>query len=909
MILWKVGFPLEARTFREANASDEDGSVVEVTLFVNGLLLSRLIAFPPYEFEWPSGAAGYYDVYFEVLDNQGNRNVSSVMRREVFYSEAPEFEFQPASHAEVSDQVDANGSWELGTLSPSYAGTGYHSPPNVVFFDPQQTGSGASGYAKITGGKVTEIQITNEGNGYSQDSEIRLIGGLNTALDPVRMELGKTLPLTIYAYDQDSMINPVGFVLEVNGEEMDTLITGSDPYFSFLWSPDVPGDYDIRVRGSSVDGTEAYTQNLDVEVYNDSENSVALLIETEGSGNSKHAIGDVVNLPFSINSKLGTVEEIRIFDNGVEVGSYPSQQMNNLSYESGSGFFNFAWVPNYSGTHDITVSVKLQSGLYIFSNVHSFEAVDGLSISILNRSPGLDGYKLHMQGTSVIVEVAIDQSKAPQFSEAYLYGNDKFIKKMKFFQQGVEQPSALDMEESQIGQTMIVPYQHDPTVSTLEWNFDWNVSYKNFKDDLSSHTSMALDDGSLIDVVEVDLKVIAVTKENATSGTQGRVITSKIKSAYVRKLHILKPVSSSAMIYREMTGESPTDEVVRVLKASIPENADEKTMLEILVNYSIGEDLVPMADLAGAYAVLFGEAHFNTEEYFKEYDEWENNLLGYIRYQLQSLKYINKYGLIYSDRPQFFGNREGDYFANRKEFVSRHFKNKFGTLPSTMQYMKGAQLLWDARQADLNDNLTPAVDYIYNLVLEPTISLGITGALKEPYLPFMKSTRADYVDSARQYMALKLQTEDELQSTELSDNLDAALEAVLSDPSFKENFNLLWDESPSSNVSSSWKNEEWFGWFTDETFPWIYHTDLGWLYSTSNSQNSIWFFSEQFGWFWTNKDTFKDHSNLTENQRFIFRVRPGNYGGWEGSWSLVTLPSAGSGSSAIHLYDYGYSPL
>jgi len=910
------GFPLEVRTFR-VQASDEDGSVVQVTLFVNGAPL-QIDRFPPYEFQWPSGAAGYYDVYFEVLDNQGNRNVSSLMRREVFYSEAPEFEFQPASHAVVSAQVDVNGSWELGTLSPSYAGTGYHSPPNVVFFDPQQMGSGASGYAKITGGKVTEIQITNEGNGYSQDSEIRLIGGLNTALDPVRMELGKTLPLTIYAYDQDSMINPVGFVLEVNGEEMDTLITGSDPYFSFLWSPDVPGDYDIRVRGSSVDGTEAYTQNLDVEVYNDSENSVALLIETEGSGNSKHAIGDVVNLPFSINSKLGTVEEIRIFDNGVEVGSYPSQQMNNLSYESGSGFFNFAWVPNYSGIHDITVSVKLQSGLYIFSNVHSFEAVNGLSISILNRSPGLDGYKLHMQGTSVIVEVAIDQSKAPQFSEAYLYGNDKFIKKMKFFQQGVEQPSALDMEESQIGQTMIVPYQHDPTVSTLEWNFDWNVSYKNFKDDLSSHTSMALDDGSLIDVVEVDLKVIAVTKENATSGTQGRVITSETKPAYVRVLDMNKPVSASSMIYKEMTGESPTDEVVRDLKAFIPENADEKTMLEILVNYSIGEDLVPMADLAGAYAVLFGESHPTTESFEEDYEDYGGNLLGYIRDQLQSTRYVSRYGPIYSDRAQFFGVREGDYFANRTQFVTRHFINKYGFQPTVNQYTVGANKLWNARQANLNDNLTPAVDFIYNLVIEPTRSLGLSGSLKETYLPFMNSARDQYLDTAKQFILLKnLQTEDEgetegeggSRSRRLSDNLDAALEAVLSDPSFKENFNLLWDESPSSNVSSSWKNEEWFGWFTDETFPWIYHTDLGWLYSTSNSQNSIWFFSEQFGWFWTNKDTFKDHSNLTENQRFIFRVRPGNYGGWEGSWSLVTLPSAGSGSSAIHLYDYGYSPL
>ena len=39
------------------------------------------------------------------------------------------------------------------------------------------------------------------------------------------MELGKTLPLGIYAYDPDSMINPLGFVLDINGEEMDTVIT------------------------------------------------------------------------------------------------------------------------------------------------------------------------------------------------------------------------------------------------------------------------------------------------------------------------------------------------------------------------------------------------------------------------------------------------------------------------------------------------------------------------------------------------------------------------------------------------------------------------------------------------------------------------------------------------------------
>ena len=82
-------------------------------------------------------------------------------------------------------------------------------------------------------------------------------------------------------------------------------------------------------------------------------------------------------------------------------------------------------------------------------------------------------------------------------------------------------------------------------------------------------------------------------------------------------------------------------------------------------------------------------------------------------------------------------------------------------------------------------------------------------------------------------MLLKLgQREDADADFQLKNSFNEALEGVLNDQSFKDNFNLLWDDSSVSNVSSSWKNEEWFGWFTDETFPWIYHTDLGWLYST-----------------------------------------------------------------------------
>ena len=102
------------------------------------------------------GPAGVFDIYFEATDNQGNKNVSSVMRREVFFSETPEFEFQPASFATVATGID-NGTFIKGEALITYSGFGYNSAPRVVFHDPLQAGTGASGYAIINDGKVVRL--------------------------------------------------------------------------------------------------------------------------------------------------------------------------------------------------------------------------------------------------------------------------------------------------------------------------------------------------------------------------------------------------------------------------------------------------------------------------------------------------------------------------------------------------------------------------------------------------------------------------------------------------------------------------------------------------------------------------------------------------------------------------------
>jgi hypothetical protein len=212
-------------------------------------------------------------------------------------------------------------------------------------------------------------------------------------------------------------------------------------------------------------------------------------------------------------------------------------------------------------------------------------------------------------------------------------------------------------------------------------------------------------------------------------------------------------------------------------------------------------------------------------------------------------------------------------------------------------------------------NRLAAVDFIYNMATEPTEKVGLLSK-SITYLNGMSSLRSIYLDKAKQYAQSKVSSSQEasqkaeeiIQSN--GSTRSKVLEVIVDDPTFKRRFNLLWEDSDKIEGLVFWKHEDWFGHFMDEKYPWIYHVDLGWLYSYGTSQKNVWLYSQSMGWFWTNREIFKEHPNLTaENQRFIFRVRPRSASGWEGSWSLVTLPEQGSASNAIQLYDYGYNPF
>ena len=444
---------------------------------------------------------------------------------------------------------------------------------------------------------------------------------------------------------------------------------------------------------------------------------------------------------------------------------------------------------------------------------------------------------------------------------------------------------------------------NNPFSYRLQWTFEWFVNFKQFKDDFGI----------------VDLQVVGITEE-------GRQITSALKRVYIRELSLSDPKGAVAMFWTDITGEilnyDRLEEILAVVNTS-----SIQSIIDSIVSYINQGEYEYMADLISAYYTLYAEYFSSSVTFYGHYNEWseqiKNNrmegLIAYITDQLGSNKYTNKYGNIPNDQAYFFGTVEGINFNNRKNFVIRHWSNRYGLQPTVMQYMAGAKKMWDyaggaAAATNYGMNRAAAADFIFNLTTEPVEKYGITGSIIQPYISGMGSNtnRSLYLDRAKQYVlgnsgSFANVVEDVMQASETSSQ--KMLQVIEEDPNLKRRFNLLWEDSEILGFDY-WKYEEWFGHFMDEKYPWIYHVDLGWLYSHGTTQRNIWFYSDSMGWFWTNREIFNDHPNLnSDNQRFIYRVRLRAGGGWEGSWSLVTLPEQGSGSSAIQLYDYGYNPF
>ena len=414
---------------------------------------------------------------------------------------------------------------------------------------------------------------------------------------------------------------------------------------------------------------------------------------------------------------------------------------------------------------------------------------------------------------------------------------------------------------------------------------------------------------------EVSLRVVANTAGNAELGMYERQLTTNgSKRALINKLDYMEPKSTVAMLYHDVIGESPSSVDVLNMVQDINETTPLEDVLDVVVTYAMKDKLEFMSDIIGAHKAIFGVDHPTLDAFEEDFSEYENmigntreaRLRAYISDKLTSNLYLQKYGEI----QDMTSEREGDSLEVRDRFVSLHFVNKYGRDPTTSQRLRGAKIVWQNLQASAaaNPSLDAATSFIIGLVTEPTT---IVGRNTLQFLPGMERHETIYSNQAKLNVITRVVDQSRTSQNILSEsNYQQSLRRIISETSFRQKFNLLWSASSTVDDFGFWKNEAWFGHFMDYNFPWIFHENFGWLYSSGTSQNNIWFYSDSLGWFWTNQDIFKDHPNLTsDKQRFVFRVKPGTNGYWEGSWSLLTLQNPNDSTENIIIYDYGYFPL
>ena len=357
--------------------SDGNDTIESITLFENGVPVSTDFTYP-YEFVWDSGTSGYYDLHFGVKDIQGLTyvNVSPVLRHEVFNSEPPSFSFQPVQPATVSTEgliSEDSGSFSKGPIPASnlkFSGLNYHTPPIVVFKD--SNGSGAKGYAMINNGIVTGVEIFNGGSGYSDKSEILLLHGLDTSSNPIRIEMGTTFNVGIYCMDPDTLVNPEAFKVFINNTENTAIrVTGVDPlYYGISWTPTVIGRYSIRVEGATLDGIHSVTRPIEIEVFNDSENSIRVIgFDTVESGSPPptFSLGTTLQVPFRSLPSLGRFQRsMRMITEWKWVSFL--EVTRNLNYNAENDFYTLTWEPAYGGEHELLFKVEYSNGASIFSS-------------------------------------------------------------------------------------------------------------------------------------------------------------------------------------------------------------------------------------------------------------------------------------------------------------------------------------------------------------------------------------------------------------------------------------------------------------------------------------------------------------------------------------------------------------
>ena len=315
-------------------------------------------------------------------------------------------------------------------------------------------------------------------------------------------------------------------------------------------------------------------------------------------------------------------------------------------------------------------------------------------------------------------------------------------------------------------------------------------------------------------------------------------------------------------------------------------------------------------DLVAANYVAMGDWHLNYLEYKDHYDDQKDVMLTnpmWLKSFIDSILTSEKYRRKFESVPYLVGSassgRQISFGHNRRSFVERCLKNKYGEDPSFLQMNQGSVKMlnyWSSIEGNYweldsnpdydvpfdspprRDTIAPdffgggecAVELIYNLAKE-TETNGFS------YITYTENYRETLFKQVAILISLWKKEAFPLDETILSSftqkSLREIIEFAIQNYRYTSRFNDIWSNSDPIDNAPNWKSESWFGSFMDKFFPWVYHTDLKWIYIVGASPMEFWFYSEKVGWLWTGQTIYPHIYSHNENGWIYHHKDSSNY--------------------------------
>lgn len=412
-------------------------------------------------------------------------------------------------------------------------------------------------------------------------------------------------------------------------------------------------------------------------------------------------------------------------------------------------------------------------------------------------------------------------------------------------------------------------------IKSIEYKIDWDVDFARY----------AKPDGTV--------EIIALGEMNPTGGFTPVFPSPSLVVRVSPPTPWLNEKSTALSIFSDLSDSNMSTRQVEALLEKI--NSGDDGVLESWAN-----DLSEVASFQQKMSVIaarhicMGEWHDSFLDLETDFNTWiptgavnTSWLKNYIDSVLFSDQYIAKYGVV----PLLVGYENEkdihDFDLNRRAFAERSLTNKYGNPPNFQQMFQGSKRManywnslsggnyWELRNGGGGvganiffspprlDSLTTnayqagecAVDFVQKLTEEVPIDnlsyILYTGPLRNSIYKVATFTQLLWRENADPVQDSDIKR---LSAMPIND----AIKSILNDYRYTSRFNLIWKDSTVIDANTpSWKNEDWFGYFWDKHFPWVYHSQYEWIYIAGVSPTQFWFHHAGLGWLWTGAAYYK----------------------------------------------------